>query len=423
MLLFLTPLLPGTNNLLCKITFYNCNAGMNLDWKWPVGFTPLSGSRSMVDLAANSGVLRWVTLDRWHSSEIDQLRLPSPAPSNGDLVEMTPTPVATAEMDQVKLVGSKLPNTYFQCRAGRDASFQDNAIESATKNSVGNVVGGEKSRIGSFESKPGLTDNCFVGSHVLKGSQVANQNVSMSLDPATLSCLSCPREHSVLMSNKPVCICVTDQNFVSSLSGTQSCISVIRLESGGLLELADLVIEIFDTKPFSPGSVICVGPASHLHRVGLTLYAQKWTACIERIGKRLSGTQICPLIPLIKDNIPGSLAWDLIELATWLAKQYQGTTLGLLNTWVHLATVMSELSVEELQPPSYHCVALPASLKSNSLQIPHRFRSTSSHRVESNGCCAKTTDELLSALLSALCSDLGNECHPGQGLVREPSRK
>ena len=299
----------------------------------------------------------------------------------------------------------------------------DRAIETATRSTLGCVVGGEQTRIGSFDTEKDLVNNSFVGSRVLRGNNVANQNISLSFDPAILSCLACPKEHSVISGPKPVCICVSDQNFVSNLSGGKNCISVVRVESGNLLELADLVIEIFECSKFPPGSVICVGSVSHLHNVGVTLYAQDWQRCVDSLKKQIVGVQVCPLIPVIRSDFPGSVAADLVELASWLAKQYEGSTLGLLGSWSTLATILSALTVEELAAPTYHTVALPVNLKVGSNLAPHRFRSTSSRRVTAPGCDAKTTDELLSALLTALHSDLGIDCLPGVNSVREPSRE
>ena len=102
---------------------------------------------------------------------------------------------------------------------------------------------------------------------------------------------------------------------MSNLSGGKNCISVVRLESRNLLELADLVIEIFDSSKFPPGSVICVGSVSHLHNIGVTLYAQDWQRCVDSLKKQIVGVQVCPLIPVIRSDFPGSVAADLVDLA------------------------------------------------------------------------------------------------------------
>ena len=74
------------------------------------------------------------------------------------------------------------------------------------------------------------------------------------------------------------------------------------MESASLSELRDLTIEIFENVKLPPGLVVCVGSVSHLHRVGLTIYAQDWIRCVDTLSKGISGVRICPLIPIIKDN-------------------------------------------------------------------------------------------------------------------------
>ena len=78
-----------------------------------------------------------------------------------------------------------------------------------------------------------------------------------------------------------------------------------------------------------------------------------WNRCIDILTKRISGIQICPLVPVIKDDIPGSLATDIIALVSWFAKQYKGSTLGLVSVWALLAGIITTITTEELQSPTY----------------------------------------------------------------------
>ena len=128
---------------------------------------------------------------------------------------------------------------------------------------------------------------------------VANQSISLSFDPAIMTCITCKKEHSVVAGTKPVCVCVSDQNFVSNISSGSNCVSVVRMESASLSELGDLMIEIFENVKLPPGLVVCVGSVSQLHRVSLTIYAQDWIRCVDTLSKGISGVQICPLIPII----------------------------------------------------------------------------------------------------------------------------
>ena len=106
---------------------------MNFNWKWPEGFTPLTGSRSMVNL---------------HEEEEDT-RVIARSESTAALVDMTPVQSSSSAdpahlEDQVKSAHSipKMSSSYFQCRAGRDASFMDKAVEIANTAELGVVVGG-----------------------------------------------------------------------------------------------------------------------------------------------------------------------------------------------------------------------------------------------------------------------------------------
>ena len=235
--------------------------------------------------------------------------------------------------------------------------------------------------------------NCFVGTRILSGDKTTNQSICLSFDPATLSCICCAKEHHILVGSKPVCVCVSDQNMAANLSGDGNCVAVLRLEIGSLDELCDLVQEVFGENRFPPGSVICLGSVSHLHRVGLTIYAQDWIRIVAVISKKIDGVQICPLVPILHHGVPGSLATDLIQLATWLSTVYKGTTLGLIETWIKLAQQLTLHTATVPSEPVYHSVALPDSLKQSAQLTTHRFLSTSSHCANSPRFDAKATNE------------------------------
>ena len=82
---------------------------MNYDWKWPEGFTPLTGSRSMVNL---------------HELETDtRADVVTRSESTTALVDMRPVQSSSSNIsedgdDQVKQTCPKMSSTYYQCRAG-----------------------------------------------------------------------------------------------------------------------------------------------------------------------------------------------------------------------------------------------------------------------------------------------------------------
>jgi hypothetical protein len=66
----------------------------------------------------------------------------------------------------------------------------------------------------------------------------------------------------------------TDQNFVPSLpSSDNRCINIVRVENPSLDELLEIAIEILEHITVPDGSVLGFGSASHLSRVGTSLYA------------------------------------------------------------------------------------------------------------------------------------------------------
>ena len=264
----------------------------------------------------------------------------------------------------------------------------------------------------------------FAGSRVLKGGTAVNQNLSASFDPATLICVSCKVKHPVITSSGPICVCVSDQNFVSNMSGGEGwCIAIIRIESASLEELVDMTFEIFENQKFPGGTVFCIGSASHLHREGVTTHTQDWGRCVDRLTRTLSGVQVCPLIPILTGTCPGSLSNDLVALASWYAKIYDGQILGLLDSWIKLAMVLSEHTTLNDGVRTYHSAALPESLARGAPLKNHRFLSTGSRRVNNSGFDAKTADELLCALLTSLSSVLGISCSPSGNTVRAPEQR
>jgi hypothetical protein len=71
---------------------------------------------------------------------------------------------------------------------------------------------------------------------------------SLSFNPVTWKCSSCPNNHSVLEANNKGGRCVivlADQNFPAVLPSAENlCLVIIRLESGSLDELIDLFLKI-----------------------------------------------------------------------------------------------------------------------------------------------------------------------------------
>ena len=291
-------------------------------------------------------------------------------------------------------------------------------MEISAHEQIGCIVGGEPFRIGAFDQQLRGLELCFVGSRVSKGELLVNQNISSSFDPATLICIACEIQHP-LGGTDPISICITDQNFLPNLSGGKNCVGIIRLENGSLKELTELALEVFSGFKFPAGSVLLIGSATHLHRVGVTLYALDWNGCTLHLGKVLANVQICPLIPLLGENIPGTLGRELVQITGWLEKMYEGSILGLKEVWALCAGFVATAVDNGVQEKSYTTVALPSYLGLNPPLAPFRFVSSSSCHINANGLSVQAMEELTRTLLSAISKNFGIKTYPEDTLVRE----
>ena len=122
-----------------------------------------------------------------------------------------------------------MPQAYAQCKASRESELKKRAIETSAVPNFGCEGGEGLKPLGSFSAHPEGMKTCFVGSRVQKGGKLSNQNLATSFDPASLKCVACPTEHDILDKNKPFCICVADQRFISNLSGGGGWTLALRL--------------------------------------------------------------------------------------------------------------------------------------------------------------------------------------------------
>jgi len=338
-------------------------------------------------------------------------------------LEHVSTESTVTNMETEQVTKDNLQKTYFQCRAVRDSSFQNNAIYLGTGDKLGSVVGGEPARIGCFKEDDHNIKDGFIGSRVHKGGNPIHQNMACSFDPANKMCIACPAEHPIL-TDSPVAICLSDQNMPKNLSefrGEKNCVGVIRLETAGIDELCDIFCETFDGVTFPDGSVICIGSATHLHRMGATVYASDWCRCVARLSAKFPTLQISPLAPVLSQDFPGSLAVDLAVITAWFRKIYGGSIIGLSEVWdCFITNVTGEISEAAGAVPYFFTVALPASLNLAAPLIPVRFARKCSDRAILSGISATKVAEQVRQLISALQTKFGIDCNPGGYSQGEP---
>jgi hypothetical protein len=129
---------------------------------------------------------------------------------------------------------SNMGTVFYQCRAARVASFASNSINIVLGTDLGTKTEKAFIPIGSMDrrgdKKVGET---FHGARINKGASTVNQGISLSFDPTTLKCIACTKEHNVISAQqRPMVICLSDQNFVSKFRGDmESCIVVARMET------------------------------------------------------------------------------------------------------------------------------------------------------------------------------------------------
>jgi hypothetical protein len=237
-----------------------------------------------------------------------------------------------------------MSSLYHQCKTARVASM----TQMCTSVEVGKEIGTEKqigfNPVGSFNCI-GDTEilRTFRGSRLTSNNTDVNQNISLSFDPATLICVVCEKPHPILRTGEggaPPIIVITDQNFMPTLSGGDSCVSIIRLENCSLDELTELTCEIFERNSVPAGSLFLLNSTSHLNSVGSSIYAIDWCSAIAKLNSRIRNVKILPLTPVIREDGPGSVARQLIEISAWYKRVYDKNTLGLLPVWAKLLEIL-----------------------------------------------------------------------------------
>jgi len=317
-----------------------------------------------------------------------------------------------------------LPNQYFQCRAARDATFPDSACTISGGDSLGTNAGGEQNRVGSFEKNSNEMGNCFHGTRVKKGQIELQQNGSFSFDPATMMCIACETPHPIFVAGETAGFCVSDQNFPANLAAAatdKSCVACIRIESASLSELDEIFSEMFGGIKIPAGTTICVGSASHLHKVGATIYAADWTVLCHSLTSRFPGTNICPLIPVLSDEFPGSLAVSIAALTAWFTTVYSNGNRGLLSVWAEASKIVCKAAMPEDCNPDHeihHTYAFPASLHPGAKLVPRKIVITGSCRARAPAPDAKANKDLVYALLSQLNAEYLIGFSPGTDPVR-----
>jgi hypothetical protein len=319
-----------------------------------------------------------------------------------------------------------MSSEYHQCKAARAASLSFTTVTVDFDENSGKT---DTVKFNSLSSLDCIGDKevlkTFRGTRMYSNNNAVNQNISLSFDPSTLSCMSCKNEHNILSKGEqdgtPV-IVFCDQNFVPTLSGDTSCVAVARLENGSLDEIADLAIEILERHFIPPGTIILLGSVSHLASVGTTIFATDWCNTIEKLRLKLRNAKIVPAVPVLREDGPGSIGKQLIELTHWFKTVYEKNTLGCLPVWEKLTEIIGKTDEDglDLGFTEFYTVALPLSLTPGSALVPVKFKYSSSHTTI-RGVDCETSYELLCTLLNHLQKEFASGANSDNILSREPA--
>jgi hypothetical protein len=212
----------------------------------------------------------------------------------------------------------------------------------------------------------------------------------------------------VIVEKKPVTVFFSDQNFCAMLPGVNNdCLAIVRMEDASLSELLKLSIELFGDVRFPEGSVFLYGTASYLSRVGTGIFAREWLSVISNADRVWPGVRICPLIPLILSECPGTLSRELSEIAAWFAIVYENNPLGMQLPWSAVVSATENLSVGATTVPhmdSYK-IPLPKNLSDTTQLNSMTFCSVSSRPATLSGLSKDTLSELVRTLISTVNRD------------------
>jgi hypothetical protein len=256
----------------------------------------------------------------------------------------------------------------------------------------------------------------FRGSRITANGKIVNQNISTSYDPANLKCVVCPNPHYILARGEgepPPILVFADQNFVSTMSGGNSCVAIARLEDASLNELVDLSMEILDKHQVPPGTLLLYGSVSHLYNAGTTIYTVDWCNLVSKLETIFKESRILPLVPVIREDCPGTVHRQLIELATWYKVVYDKNTLGLAPTWQVLLRILSQTDEDglDLGYSETYSVAMPSSLAPSAQLTTVKFSANSSHTT-TRGMVSEASYELLHSLITLLKCTFATSANP-----------
>jgi hypothetical protein len=89
------------------------------------------------------------------------------------------------------------------------------------------------------------------------------------------------------------------------------------------------------------------------------MYASDCLSVVITTENTWPSVRVCPLIPLILADYPGSLAREITELAAWLAIVYDNNSLGTQEPWLAAAAASENLFAGAVSLPNMDTYKIP----------------------------------------------------------------
>ncbi len=149
--------------------------------------------------------------------------------------------------------------------------------------------------------------------------------VSCSFDSGSMMCTNCENrgKHSVLNSydGGPVVFIGTDQHFPAVLPSLDlgSCMSIVRVEDGGLRDIAWTIIDLLSGINLPPRSTILIGSSSSIAAKGIQTYGEDMAWSIRVIREKLGdGVSVSAVVPIFVNGVNNpSLVRCVAEAECW----------------------------------------------------------------------------------------------------------
>jgi hypothetical protein len=181
-----------------------------------------------------------------------------------------------------------------------------------------------------------------------------------------------------------------------------------------------MALEMFGNMNLPEGSVFLFGSVSYLGRTGMSIYARDWSEVVALCTSKWRGVRICPLIPLVTSECPGTIVRELSELMNWYSNVYDSDPLGFHEVWLEMVAAMEECSTgtTTLDVMDSYKLALPSTLSTMKLDRTVTFCSNNSRPVACNGLPKDRCRELLGSLLKFLFENFRACARPESYLER-----